>query len=778
MSVPGTAVFLSYASQDAGAVQRLCESLRAAGIEVWFDQNELTGGDAWDQKIRGQIKACALFIPVISAETQARREGYFRLEWKLAAQRTHTIADGTPFLLPVVLDVTRDGDALVPEEFRAVQWTRLGGGEATPAFVARVKSLLGGLSAPSVPSAAPLAPLLPRRAAADDKIGLPLWVRVAIGAAMLIPFGYLALRPTGKETPATPVKSVAEAKSPASPVPAATAAPTPVVADKSIAVLPFVNRSTEKENEFFAAGIHEDILTNLAHVRELRVVSSTTAEQYRDSKKTLRQIGAELGVAWVLEGTVQRAGGKVHMNAQLINARTDEHVWAETFDRDLTDIFAIQSELAQKITASLKTVLSPDEKQQLERRPTENLAAYDLYLKGMTGGPSGSGRASYEYIEHMMQAALDLDPKFIEAWGWLLRSQSFIYRNYEPTEARLAACKASYATLMRLAPDSRAAILGGARFYLWCLADFGRAIEQTERFIRLQPNDPEGYFLLEVIQFRQARLPEAIANLRKSIALDPANPSYRFNLIGPLNGARRYEDVVQEYQSILKYWPDSPTVPAQIATAIFRSRGSAREMDALLAAQPAAVANSPEGIAQRADWAAERGDFSEFIRLEALRPAVSGGARITRTLNLAVALAASGDLPAARARLEPLEAEALQRAEKNPTNLDAWRLASSVAAVLGHNAEAMRCVGRLDDLPDTRLNGAQTAASNTANLAFVYAWLGDKTRAIEVYEKLFRMPFSNLSVHEMKRQARYAPLRGDPKFEALLNDPKNAAPLF
>ncbi len=140
------AVFLSYASQDAEAAKRIAEALRASGGEVWFDQNELVGGDAWDQKIRGQIKSCALFVPVISAATQARREGYFRLEWKLAAQRTHTMADGTPFLLPVVIDATKDGEALVPEEFRAVQWTRLPGGEgaAVEKFCARVGKLLGG----------------------------------------------------------------------------------------------------------------------------------------------------------------------------------------------------------------------------------------------------------------------------------------------------------------------------------------------------------------------------------------------------------------------------------------------------------------------------------------------------------------------------------------------------------------------------------------------------------------------------------------------------------
>src|SRR6185437_7351365 len=138
------AVFISYASQDVDAAARLCAALREAGVEVWFDQAELAGGDAWDQKIRGQIKACSLFIPVISANTNARREGYFRREWKIAAERTRDMDEGLPFLLPVVIDATTDGSALVPEKFRDVQWTRLPAGDTPPAFAARVRRLLAG----------------------------------------------------------------------------------------------------------------------------------------------------------------------------------------------------------------------------------------------------------------------------------------------------------------------------------------------------------------------------------------------------------------------------------------------------------------------------------------------------------------------------------------------------------------------------------------------------------------------------------------------------------
>lgn len=183
---PRGAVFISYASQDAEAAKKICDALRAEGVEVWFDQNELRGGDAWDVKIRGQIGSCALFVPLISANTQVRREGYFRLEWRLAAQRTHMMSERIAFLLPVTIDTTRDAEADVPGEFLAVQWTRLPGGEATPAFCARVRRLLSGEAARSEPSAvrAPDLPSEPRRKSVRPWLG-PIIIGVVLVAATL-----------------------------------------------------------------------------------------------------------------------------------------------------------------------------------------------------------------------------------------------------------------------------------------------------------------------------------------------------------------------------------------------------------------------------------------------------------------------------------------------------------------------------------------------------------------------------------------------------------------
>ncbi len=362
MSESNKAVFLSYASQDAEAANRICEALRTAGIEVWFDQNELVGGDQWDAKIRGQIKSCALFMPVISANTEARREGYFRIEWKLAAQRTHAIADGIPFLLPIVIDATRDREALVPTEFQEVQWTRLPGGVATPQFVGQVKGLLEP-ERKYVEKSGDLPSLSPSITASKSPSKLPLLSMVVAAVIAVGAILFFVLKHGPKEKSAV-IPTVAK------------------VSNKSIAILPLANMSEDKDTGFFADGVHEDLLTNLALISELKVVSRTSVMQYRGTTKTIKQIGEELGVAYVLEGSVRRAGNKVRVTGQLINTRTDEHVWAKSYDRDLTDIFAIQADLSKEIASALETVISPQAKKFIERRPTENPVAYDFFLKG------------------------------------------------------------------------------------------------------------------------------------------------------------------------------------------------------------------------------------------------------------------------------------------------------------------------------------------------------------------------------------------------------------
>ncbi len=270
------AVFLSYAREDADAARRIADALRAFGVEVWFDQSELRGGDAWDQKIRKQIKDCTLFVPMISATTQARGEGYFRREWKLGVDRTHDMSSARSFILPIVIDDTKESEAEVPEEFMRYQWTRLPHGVPSSQFVDLVKGLLSkepgagvGRGRPTQPSGAAHAPQAGSgrsgegtgRDPALQAKRLPSWL-LPVAVGLVVAAGVFLVMRKPDSAPPTPPPGATPA--------AVESKPAPPVNDKSIAVLPFANMSEDKENAFFTDGVHEDILTNLAYIRDLR----------------------------------------------------------------------------------------------------------------------------------------------------------------------------------------------------------------------------------------------------------------------------------------------------------------------------------------------------------------------------------------------------------------------------------------------------------------------------------------------------------------------------
>jgi len=338
------AVFLSYASQDAEAAQRICDALRSAGIEVWLDQSELRGGDAWDQSIRDQIKSCALFIPIISANAHARVEGYFRLEWKLAIDRSHRMAPKQPFLLPVVIDETGQGNDGIPERFRDLQWTRLPGGRASSAFVERVQRLLS--SEPSH-GPTPARPAASNGSGAASSITEPVrspWrstpALFAIGTALAVVLGYFVFDRIGlfkpKRSSAVSTTTSAQTSSPAVP-------------EKSIAVLPFSDMSETKDQDYFAEGMAEEILDILARIPQLTVIGRTSSFQFKGRTEDLRTIGERLRVAYVVEGSVRKAGQRIRVTAQLIDTQSRAHLWSDSYDRDYGDVLTLQDEIATAI---------------------------------------------------------------------------------------------------------------------------------------------------------------------------------------------------------------------------------------------------------------------------------------------------------------------------------------------------------------------------------------------------------------------------------------------
>jgi len=771
------AVFLSYAREDTAAAQRIAEALRSHSVEVWFDQNELRGGDAWDAKIRKQIKECALFLAVISTHTQSRHEGYFRREWKQAVERTHDMAEGVPFVVPVVVDETLDAGAVVPGEFMRVQWTRLTGGLPTSQFVEQVKRLLAApsLFAPGQKSEPRLAPT---SAAAGQRSGFPVWAVVALVALVLGLGAYVFLRPSIKEAPAAP-RVAAELKS-------ETAAPTPQVSDKSIAVLPFENMSEDKANAYFCDGVQEDILTNLANIAELRVISRTSVEQYRATTKPIRQIARELGVAWILEGSVQRAGNKVRVTGQLINAATDEHVWAKAYDRDLSDIFAIQSELAETIASSLQAALSPQEKDLVAQRPTENLAAYELVLKAREVGKQPSSASSwFQSQEQLLQSAVQLDPNYALAYadlGYLYAFHYFAFTSYDVDDLRKA--KEAVDTAIRLSPDSPDVIRVLGDYYYYGQADYTRAMEQYRKAERLRPNDPILYARIAAIQRRQGHWAESLASFRKLEQLDPGNMHNVRDTAILLAAGRRFDEAIADESRIVVRLPDDLQAGFDLAYLSFIASGSTREMEQFIARLSPAQAASEQGIALQKSWALRHGDLDEAIRLDRGSAPGSGLA-----IDMAIALTAHGDADAARIRIKNYS-EGLRikiEAQSGDMHSTMWATRGAAEALLGHREEALRCAHKAVELEPETLD-ALGGASQRAYLAFVYAWTGDKDAAIAEYARLLRTPFGcirgqggafpDATIHAMKFDPIYAPLRGDPRFEALLSDPKNNEPLF
>jgi TolB-like protein/Flp pilus assembly protein TadD len=774
-------VFLSYAREDTDATRRIADALRSHGIEVWFDQSELRGGDAWDQKLRRQIKECALFVPIISAHTEQRREGYFRLEWKLAVERTHLMAEGVPFLTPVVVDDTSESAAVVPAEFMRVQWTRLPGALVTPQFIEQIKRLL---AAPVMETGRPRpvergegAASPAHSTARPTRSGFPIWAAAALGVAVLGLVAFIALRPTGKEpaTPTAPAKPVAAEKSasPATP-------PAPKISAKSIAILPLANMSDDKDTGFFADGVHEDLLTNLALVPELKVISRTSVLQYRGTTKTMKQIGAELGVAYLLEGSVRRAGNKVRVTAQLINTRTDEHAWARSYDRDLTDIFAIQAALSQEIAGALSAAISPQTQKLLQRRPTENPVAYDLYLQGRdtrNRAPTAS-QAALARAETLFQRAVEADPSFAAAWGELavVHALKVFWERDTSSEqkARGDAAIARASSLGSDAPDINR-LVGTFAYYAY--RDYARAAAAYEKIIQLQPNDPTGYASLGLIQRRQGRWAESLAHLRRAVELDPANATYLRNLISTLMYVRRWEEAEAVQRRLVALLPDQLWEQLTLAELSFTAQGSFKAIDELLARLTPTEKDSPVVIFKRKTWALVRDDYAEFKRLDALQPHYPDQEQPgTGAIYAAAMHLAHGEAETARKRIEGAFAEIETLTQKEPAYLRARLHLGAMEAIRGRPDEAVRLARNAVDLmPESR--DALDGFNCLYWLAQVYALSGDKDRAIAELGRLARLP-GNTSPAWIRRDPSFAALRGDPRFEALFKDPKNNAPLF
>ena len=531
MTESNKAVFLSYASEDAAVAQRICDALRAAGIEVWFDQSELRGGDAWDHKIREQVRECALFMPIISEHTQSRSEGYFRLEWDLADQRSHMITRSKAFIVPLCVDRTPDKGAEVPESFLKVQWTRLPGGEAPAGFCERVKALLGGeASAGKAPAqATPERTVVVQKKRTKWVVGSVAVVLLAIGGAGLV---WRKMQPTANPSPA--VLAAATLSEVFDPPP------------HSIAVLPFVNMSGDKEQEYFSEGLTEEVLNSLARLSELQVAARTSSFSFEGQHPDIATVAHKLNVGAVLEGSVRRAGHTVRITTQLVNGVTGFHLWSQTYDRDLKDVLKLQTEIANAVASALKVTLLGDVGAKIELGGTRNPAAFDAYLRA-------SKALSDSQTEQETQAAIAgytesirLDPNYALAYAdrsralgdfattWAKGPAVHDYLN----KARSDAFKA-----IDLAPDVAEGHLALADLFEATL-EFTLAIREVDRALALAPGNARvlrNYSLFAVLM---GHTEASLSAAHRAVELDRLNSDAHFALGFALLFARRYGEAI------------------------------------------------------------------------------------------------------------------------------------------------------------------------------------------------------------------------------------------
>jgi TolB-like protein/Tfp pilus assembly protein PilF len=549
---PGKAVFLSYASQDAEAAQQLCNALRAAGVEVWFDQSELRGGDAWDALIRRKIKGCHLFVPIISANTQSREEGYFRREWNLAVARTLDMAEGRAFLLPIIIDGTSDSQAMVPEKFREVHWTRLPAGANTDAFVDRVRGLLSADATTSIAtsvrsSAQPTSSLgaASTRSTPPTSRSFVPWI---VSGLLILVMGYFVV-----DKFVLPKRSV-----PAAEAPTTTPAPAFNPPTHSIAVLPFTNMSGDKEQEYFSDGLSEELLNSLARINELQVAARTSSFYFKGEHADLATIAHKLNVASVLEGSVRRSGHTIRVTAQLNNALTGYQLWSQTYDRDLGDMLKLQTDIAAAVASALKITLLGDVAAKTEIGGTRNPLAFDAYLRASNAyrrfGPVNlaAGGLNEEGLQSAIAAyteAIHADPDYALAYaGRSVAFADFARALVKGTEvgdylnkAQLDAHKA-----ITLTPDLADGHLALANFFAGSL-ELTDALHEYERALALAPGDARVLREYGAFAVIIGRSEAGLAAAHRLLVLDPLNSTNHFGLGVSLMFARRYGEAKKAF---------------------------------------------------------------------------------------------------------------------------------------------------------------------------------------------------------------------------------------
>jgi TolB-like protein/class 3 adenylate cyclase/Tfp pilus assembly protein PilF len=550
------------------------------------------------------------------------------------------------------------------------------------------------------------------------------------------------------------------------------AAPIP---EKSIAVLPFENLSGDKENAYFADGVQDEILTGLAKVADLKVISRTSTMQYKvGAERNLPEIAKALGVAHVLEGSVQRAGGRVRVNAQLIDARTDSHLWAERYDRDVADVFAIQSEVAGKIVTQLQAKISPSEKAEIERAPTSDVAAFNIYAHAKALIDNALLReTSKDFFEavRLLDEAVERDPSFFLAYYQLARAHDAIYQSgSDHTPARLSLADAAIQSLRRLRPDAGETHLALARHLYWGYRDYDRARQQLSAAQQALPNSSEAFLFAAYIDRRQGHWEDSTRNFERASELDPRDVTILQQLSLSYESLRRYADAAAVLDRALTIAPNDMFFRIQRAKVALHSQADTKPLhttiDTVLNENP----NAAPVVA--GEWLLlafyEHDPAAAQRALAAMPPNGCYDAAIPFPNAWGDGLVGRmrGDQRAAHDAFTKARAELEKMVRDQPDYAEAICALGVVDAALGNKEDAIGEGRRAVELMPVSRNAIEGALL-IKYLAAIYAWTGEKDRALKRLDKAVHLP-GYLSYGQLRLDPIWDPLRGDPRFEKIV----------
>jgi TolB-like protein len=547
------------------------------------------------------------------------------------------------------------------------------------------------------------------------------------------------------------------------------------VPEKSVAVLPFENRSEDKANVYFADGVQDEILTDLARIADLKVISRTSVMQYKSGMAhNLREIGQQLGVANVLEGSVQRSGNRIRVNAQLVDARTDRHLWGQTYDRNLADVFAIQSEIAKAIADQLQAKLSPSEKSAIEHPPTSDISAFDLYTraKNILLKPVEVTKTELVQAVDLLNQAVGRDPSFFDAYCQLAYAHDEIYFfSFDHTSARLAFAEAAIQVAAQLRPDAGETHLARARNLYFGYRDYDGALAELEISGQTLPNDFRLPQLMAYIQRRRGYWEESIRNLQRAAELNPRDIETQLGVAGNYQSLRRYADEKSALARALAIKPDNAVTKVLLAGVEFDSKADPRPLhqtiDSIRATNPAAV---PSIVVS---WflcaLAERDPAAAKEALEAYgEEPINLGHDVFFNRLFAEGLISrmTKDESKARSAFIPARAEQEKIVQAQPNYAVSLCALGLIDAALGHKEDALREGQRAVELLPIEKD-AMHGVTMVQYLAMIAAWVGDRDLACEQLATLVHQP-GDLSYGELKLMPFWDPLRGDPRFEKIV----------